>query len=724
MEYFTAREISEAVGLSKRAVTLRANKENWDFIKIEGRGGLIPHYLTEKLPADIKSSLREKYGEIGDVEKRANHAAEFHRDVAKRKSEQEIQLKRDALLKEPLNLEGNKRATTALCILKLAQASIDESIGKTASWGSFVESYNSRELEIEESHYQVKPHLSIRTLIRWEKAYAEKGIAGLTPKYGTSKGKGIIDRCPEMQRFCIALIHEFPHVKGERLAEFLEMEFKGQYELPSPPTCRKWLKTWKQENHATFMSLVDASGWQNKLMVAFGSRSAVVERINQLWEFDSTPADVMLTDGRYSIIGVIDVFTRRVKVVLKPTSNAEGIALLVRNAILDWGIPEVARTDNGADYLSAHILAIWDALEIHNHITNPYSGWEKPFIERFFRTFSHGIAEMLSGYIGHNVSDREKLSARLSFAKRLVERREKGADKVALDVSMSSEDFEAFINNWLDNHYDHTRHSELGCTPFEKFSQHRQTIKRLDNERILDMLLAPVPSQNGYRTVGKEGISVGGVDYIHAELGAYVGDRVHCRYNPDDIGKIYVFNPVKREFICEAFNPELAGNEITMQHAQEAKRIQRARLREERDAIKRATKEHDVSDVAMKFLAYRESQNQGLTSFPKPSEQFTSATTNSIAQNTSKSEGYTPEQKDELARRRDELNAIEAIRNGSGPTYKNEHEKARHYTQLKLDGLLGPTEKAWLHQYRRENRRAAQMLDKVFNQPQTQTKGK
>ena len=69
------------------------------------------------------------------------------------------------------------------------------------------------------------------------------------------------------------------------------------------------------------------------------------------------------------------------------------------------------------------------------------------------------------------------------------------------------------------------------------------------------LLLAPVPSQNGYRTVGKEGISVGGVDYIHAELGAYVGDRVHCRYNPDDIGKIFVFNPVKREFICRGIQP-------------------------------------------------------------------------------------------------------------------------------------------------------------------------
>ncbi|WP_413368608.1 Mu transposase C-terminal domain-containing protein [Alteromonas sp. AMM-1] len=710
------------MGKSKRTITLRANREEWSFVSLEGRGGLIPHYHADKLPSDIQLKLRETQGARDDIENRAFHAAEFYRDVETKRTQRDVELKRNSLLTAPLNLEGNKRASVTLAILKLAEASINENIGKTASWNSFVELYNKRELDFDDSTYQIKPHLSLRTLLRWEKAYSEKGVAGITPKYGKTKGKGIIDSCSEMSRFCVALIHEFPHVKGERLAEFLQMEFEGKYELPSPSTCRKWLKTWKQENHVTFMSLVDASGWQNKMMVAFGSRSAVVERINQLWEFDSTPSDVNCNNGRHSIIGVIDVFTRRVKVVLKPTSNAEGIALLIRNTILDWGIPEVAKTDNGKDYLSAHILAIWDALEIHNHITNPYSGWEKPFIERFFRTFSHGIAEMLSGYIGHNVSDREKLSARLSFAKRLIERREKGAENVAIDVSLSSDELEAFINSWIDNHYDHTYHSELGCTPFEKFSQHRQTIKRLDNERVLDMLLAPVPSQNGNRTVGKEGISVGGIDYIHAELGAFVGERVHCKHNPKDIGKIYVFNPVTGGFICEAFNPELAGNEITMQHAIEAKRIQKAKLREERDAIKRASKEYDVSNVAMKFLQYRESQNKGLTAFPKPSEQYTSSSTESIENGTQKTEGYTPEQKDELARRRDELNAIEAIRNGSGPTYKNEHEKARHYTQLKLDGLLGPTEKAWLHQYRRDNRRAAQMLDKLFNQ--TESKGK
>ena len=719
MDFFTVKEIAAALNVTPRWLRVRASKENWQAKPKQNGESSITKFNINNLPDDVQKALKAHYVVFSDMELRAKHAASFEK--AKTFESTSSSIAQQLTENIPINLDP--RTKTAITILKLANSYSDEA-GKVASWKDFINAYNSRTLEIDEKHYQVKSKLSYRTLYRWDKADREKGIAGLTPKYGKTKGTGIIDSSSEMQRYCVALIHEFPHIKGERLSEFLKMEFSGKCDIPAPSTCRQWLKKWKEENYSVFLSICDASGWQNKHMVAFGNLSANIERINQLWEFDSTPADVMLTDGRFSIIGVIDVFTRRVKVVLKPTSNAEGIALLIRNAILDWGIPEVARTDNGADYLSAHILAIWDALEIHNHITNPYSGWEKPFIERFFRTFNHGIAELVSGYIGHNVSDREKLTARLSFAKRLVERREKGAEKVALDVSLSSEDFEAFINNWIDNHYDHTEHSELGCTPFEKFSQHRQTIKRLDNERILDMLLAPVPSQNGYRTVGKEGISVGGVDYIHAELGAYVGDRVHCRYNPDDIGKIYVFNPVKREFICEAFNPELAGNEITMQHAKEAKRIQRAKLRDEQDAIKRASKEHDVSDVAMKFLAYQESQNKGLTSFPKASEQFTSPTIDSISQNTSNSEGYTPEQKDELAKRRDELNAIEAIRNGSGPTYKNEHEKARHYTQLKLDGLLGPTEKAWLHQYRRENRRAAQMLDKVFNQPQTQTKGK
>ncbi|HCV04932.1 MAG TPA: integrase, partial [Pseudoalteromonas sp.] len=440
MENFTVREIASALDVTPRWIRKRATKESWVPVSSDDNDTSVVKYNYHTLPEDIKSTLKTHYVSLRSIEERATQAANFEIERDKLAQERSKAVHSDT--SELINLDDRTKA--ALLIVKYARSSITES-GKISSFKCFVDAYNSKSVELNESVYKVIPKLSNRTLQRWEKAYEKNGIEGLKANYGKNKGKGKIDSTSEMYRYCVALIHQFPHIKGQRLAELLKMEFGGKYPTPSPSSCRDWLRKWKDENKTTFLSLMDASGWQNKHMAAFGSRSAGVERINQLWEFDSTPADVMLTDGRYSIIGVIDVFTRRVKVVLKPTSNAEGIALLIRNTILDWGIPEVARTDNGADYCSAHIFAIWDALGIHNQITNPYSGWEKPFIERFFRTFSHGIAEMLSGYIGHNVSDREKINARLTFAQRLIERREKGADRVALDVSISSTDFEKFI---------------------------------------------------------------------------------------------------------------------------------------------------------------------------------------------------------------------------------------------------------------------------------------
>lgn len=719
----TAMEIANALGQSKRTINLRAKKEGWKFTSVKARGGKIPHYDVSSLPHDVRSALADMSDPVNVSSKAISvvayekHNEEQHKEIVAKRRQQAV------ATFAGIHGASKERAESALYILTLANQSASQSDSKTCGWNSFIQAYNSKELDIDAKHYNTKPSISYSTLARWEKQYQKDGINGLLPKFGKNKGCGVIDKTPGMRDYCVALIHEYPHIKGARLAELLGMEFGEEYTLPSEPTCRRWLQIWKEENRTTFLSLVDPSGWQNKHMAAFGSRSASIARINQLWEFDSTPADVMLTDGRYSIVGVIDVFTRRVKVVLKPTSNSEAIALLLRNAILDWGVPEVARTDNGSDYLSAHIRSVWDALDIHNDITNPYSGWEKPFIERFFRTFSHDFAELLQGYIGHNVAERERISARLTFAQRLIERREKGKDRVALDVNLSAEQFESFLNNWIESHYHHRRHDKLGCSPFEKFNAHRQAIRTISDERMLDVLLAPVPSQNGFRTVLKEGLSIEGMTYIHAELGAYIGDRVFCRYNPDDVGKVYVFHALHNHFICEAVNPEIAGNDITMAHAQEAKRLQRNRLREQRDSIKRAAKKHDVSDAAHKYLEFRQSQTGALSSFPKPHEAVSTTAIDSAKQVAASAEksGFSEQQKSDFERRRKELEAIEHA--SAEPTFRDDHHKARFYTEQNQKGALDPLEKNWLHQYRAKNPRAAAMLDSLYqSQNQRNTK--
>ena len=337
----TAMEIANALGQSKRTINLRAKKECWKFTSVKARGGLISHYDVQSLPDDIKDALADMSNSVNVASKAKavaafeRHNEEQHKEIAAKKRQQAV------ASFAGIHGTAKERAESALYILTLANQSASQSDCKTGGWNSFIQAYNNKELEIDPKHYDVKPSISHSTLARWQKQYQENGINGLLPKFGKNKGCGVIDKTPGMRDYCVALIHEYPHIKGARLAELLSMEFGEEYTLPSEPTCRRWLQIWKEENRTTFLSLVDPSGWQNKHMAAFGSLSASVERINQLWEFDSTPADVMLTDGRYSIVGVIDVFTRRVKVVLKSTSNSEAIALLLRNAILDWGVPEV-----------------------------------------------------------------------------------------------------------------------------------------------------------------------------------------------------------------------------------------------------------------------------------------------------------------------------------------------------------------------------------------------
>jgi hypothetical protein len=465
--------------------------------------------------------------------------------------------------------------------------------------------------------------------------------------------------------------------------------------------------------------MFDPSGWQNKYMVAFGNKSAEIERINQLWEFDSTPTDVMLVEGRYSIIGVIDVFTRRVKIILKPTSNAMAVACLIREAFLDWGIPEIARTDNGADYLAHHIQGVWEVFDIENQVTNPYSGWEKPFIERFFRTFSHGIVERLKGYIGHNVSDRERISARQTFAQRLMEKREKGEARAGIEVSLTAEQFQSIMDQWVNDYYHHTKHSGLGCTPFEKHTSQRQSINRIEDERVLDVLLAPVPG-NGIRTISKEGISVEGGNYIHAELSAYVGEKVLCRYNSNDVGKIYVFHSLTGQFICEAVNTDIADNDITMVHALEAKRIQRSNLTASRKEFKRQSKQHDVSEAAQKFLDYHTQKNGAITEFPQPSNTYSSSNIDSAKAALQQPEqGYSQEEINRFEQRRAEIELSKTI---SKPTFSSPLEQARYLTSSSLERELSPTEKAFLHQFRRDNKACRSILDSILTNANTTTK--
>ena len=180
-------------------------------------------------------------------------------------------------------------------------------------------------------------------------------------------------------------------------------------------------------------------------------------------KLDSTPADVICADGRYSLNGVLDVYSRRARVLVRPTSRATAIVAALRRALLDRSVSEIVRTDEGKDYVSRHVRRVLADLGIEHDILPPYSPESKPFIEHFFGTLARGCLAYLPGFAGHNVTQRQAIRARRSFAAR---RGESAAD--AYRVKLAAADLQERIDAWIETVYEREPHGGLdGRAPFE-----------------------------------------------------------------------------------------------------------------------------------------------------------------------------------------------------------------------------------------------------------------
>ena len=329
----------------------------------------------------------------------------------------------------------------------------------------------------------------------------------------------------------------------------------------------------------------------------------------------------MCLDGRFTLIACLDVYSRRVVLKVRKSSDSWGVALTLREAILQWGMDgqgeQIVRVDNGKDYASHYMAMVTDVLGMKLKFTDPFSGEQKPFVERFFRTFAHGMAEMLPGFIGHNVAEREALKAQFSFADRL--KRKAGSSKNVIDVSMSSDDLQTFCTRWIDAFYMHDSHSGLnGRTPAEMVANWVEPLRRVEDVRALDLLLEPIPGNKGIRTVQKKGIKLEGGWYVAAEMGARMGEQFMVRYDAADIGRIYLFE-MSGEFVCMAQNPAITG--ISREELARAMKEEQKKIAEQKAALKAKGRKINQADLIEKIFAKREREiaerNVNVTPMPK-----------------------------------------------------------------------------------------------------------
>jgi len=719
-EWFSASELAGLPGLpgSDRGIERRAIREAWLRQRRAGRGGGFEFHISS-LPAETQAHLKgqrettlieqspaAKAGAIEGAKLELKERIETEAARARRLES----LKKSASLNETAQRRIDAKLAILSALERYHQAG-NLPIDKAEE--QFAEQYTAGGGALDESVHELIREVSARTLRRWRNDMKRDGLTRLAGGYGNRKGAGKIDTQPAVRDLIVGLLVAKPHARASHVMQALHARF-AEADLPSLRSIERWMVEWKRANAQTFTAIANPDAWKNQYMTAFGSQSDGVVRLNQRWELDSTPADVMLTDGRHTVLGDIDVRSRRAKLFVAKTSRATAIAALTRRALLDWGVPEEVKTDNGSDYTSHHVTRVFKALDVKHTLCPPFQPWHKPHIESFFRTFSHDLVELLDGFIGHNVAERKSIEARRSFADRLMKRGE------SVEVRMSSAEFQSFCDRWCDDIYAHRAHDGLdGKSPFEMVSAWREPVARITDERALDILLAEAPDNHGVRIVQKKGVKIDDAWFIAPELEAFVGQQVQVRYDAieQDLGRVYVFGGPDLQFLCIAECPERTGID-RREVAIRARETQKRRVQEERRALKAVARAVKTDDIVDDILRDRALASGKLAIFPKPDGAHESAGLSAAAEAAAAlrapvrtTADLIPPDEFAAARARIEAEVQRPVQ----PIFNTPFERAYWLSSQAMERPLTAEEQEYLARFRKENPRSARDLDEMLS---------
>lgn len=612
--YFSARELAEMalpeMPSTTRGVDKKAKTDAWEYVENPGRGGGRLYSLSNFSPEMRAHILACRTGAAAPAGLYVPSLSP--RDAALRSKA----LRGDAIL-FICSRFGTFRAHHGLSVrqaecLFANQFEVEKNSGQYQWFADWI--------------FAVLPTFSVQSLRRW-RAASSKDPKNVYAKYNNRRGACVLETAENgrIKNAIVALISHKPHIRPGHVRDYIRAEYGAQLkiadkngsektvDLPHVRSFERFLAKWKKDNASVFLKIADPDAWKNHHMMALGNASADVHRLNQLWEIDASPADVLLSDGRYSIYAVIDVWSRRALFSASKTACSDASLMLVRRAILEWGVPEVIKTDNGADFVSHRFVSALQALRIGHMPCRPHTPEGKPHVERVIRTMQHDLMELLPGYVGHNVKERQQLRARKAFAQRLGE-----AEKETFSVALDHKKLQELMDIWALQKYARRKHSTLGISPFQKAAGWDASVQIINNIRALDLLLAPLAGTDGFRTIGKKGLRIDNGVFYGPDLELFVGQRVFVRHDPEDMGRVFVFTE-DQAFICEALNQDRLGAHPA-QAAAEAKARQKKFIAEETKDIRRIARTITPETVAEKILSASARDSAGLAQFPHRGE--------------------------------------------------------------------------------------------------------
>jgi len=472
---------------------------------------------------------------------------------------------------------------------------------KSLNQSRFIENTLKHSLE-----FDILGNISIKQLNDWLRKYKEAKAKGqnIVEAFIDSRGalKNSTALSIQMQEMAQRYFLKQSHPVISTI--YLLMSEHFGLAMPSYDALNNFYKRWKKANPQLFTFSQSPDKWKSKFLISLGSESSKALYKNHFWELDATSADVVCNDGkRYTILGLIDIATRRSIFKVEESNSIFAVTRLLRAGILKFGIPENIVVDNGKEFISNHFASVCANLDIAVHTTPPFSGEKKPFIERMFGTLARGLFRYIPGFIGHNVAMKSQIQARQSFAHKIMaiqkaNKQIKNKEKeeafiklfrikkenigVDINIALSKEQLQEVCDTWVEKIYG------LNKSPIKAWNSYKMAVKSIGDERMLDLLLG----KSVLCSVGKKGIRLDNCTYWHNLLLKFMGRKLKVMTN-DNLGEVVVYEPQTMQLICKAIDLKHYG--VSREETIKARKQQSKIVQQFNKAIKMAQNSDDTT---------------------------------------------------------------------------------------------------------------------------------
>ncbi|MGO4328764.1 transposase [Cupriavidus sp. M-11] len=307
----------------------------------------------------------------------------------------------------------------------------------------------------------------------------------------------------------------------------------------------------------------------------FGRAPECVRPLQRV-EVDNTPLDILVIDeatrmllGRPWITVMIDRYSRMVVGIYVSfrRPSVESILRCLRHAILpktylaerypaiqgEWpcfGLVELLVCDNGLEFHAKDLEAACADIGTHIAFCEPRAPYLKGAIERYLKTLNYGFTHFLPG------------TTHAKYDKRF------GYDSERSAVLTFGE-LDAALHRWIVDVYGAEFHRGIQACPLQKWGEGAQANapQLVRDPEHLKVYLGRVAEP----TLDRNGIRINSLQYVSDELQSIRSDRksmkVTIRFDPDDLGTIYVLDPHRQEYIsAPCTDPEYANGLTLEQH--------------------------------------------------------------------------------------------------------------------------------------------------------------